>query len=296
MKTKSVKELQRQFEKVEKLNMPEADKRDTLDGLEGEISIASANEVKLNGLVTLEGWDTTRIFTEQKNLDLLLETIGEAARSIVWDASTPAGRKEGASIARKVSSAKVTADAVGKKLTDDWAKKKKAVDVGRAHIRKFCDDLRDEIKAPIEEWKAEEARKEAEAKSAKEFTEDHEEALSRNDLYDREAVVRKAEEAIAADKLKAEENEREEQREAAIKAREEQARVDAIEQERKRALDEDARIKLADQARARNKEHRRSVNQGIVTNLVAAGVDEDTAKKVVTAIATGMIPSVIIQY
>lgn len=296
MKTKSVKELQRQFDKVEKLDMSEADKRDTLDGLEGEITLAAENEEKLQSLTTLDGWDTTLIFTEQANLDLLLETIGESARSILWDVKTKAGRKEGASIARKVSSSKVVADGIGKALTDDWANKKKAVDIGRAQIRKYCDDLRDEIKAPIVAWQAEEDRKVAEAKLAAEFIVDHEEALQRDDLYNREAVVREAEAKIAAGKLAEEEKEAEAQREAAAKLREEEAAATAVETERLRVATEKEAERLAEQARTKNKEHRRAINSAAVDALMAAGLDRTNATKVITAIATGMVPSVKIQY
>jgi hypothetical protein len=296
MKTQSVKVLEQQHDRVHALDMPETEKLDTLEGIEGEMIIAEENENRLLAISKLEGWDQTMIFTDKDTLDLLLSQIDEAARSILWDVSTSEGRKLGASIANKVSKSKVVADKAGKSLTDDWAKKKAAVDGGRKKLRIFCDELRDDIKAPIEAWKAEEARKVAEVKLAEEFAADHEEALQRDDLYNREAVVREAEAKIAADKLEVELKAQEEVDKANAKAREDKAAEAAVKAERVRVLDEDARQRTIDKARSRNKEHRRKINQSIVTKLVAAGVEEDTAKVVVTAIATGMIPSVIIQY
>lgn len=296
MKTQSVKVLERQHDKVHALDLPASELIDTLEGIEGEMVEAEQNEKRLKALTTLDGWDQSLIFTDEETLNLLMNEIDDAARSILWDVNTKEGRAIGASIARKVSSSKVVADKAGKTLTDDWAKRKAAVDGGRKKLREFCDALRDEIKKPIDDWKAEEARKVAEAKLAEEFAADHEEALSRNDLYDREAVVMEAEAKIAADKLAEEEVTRKAAQEAATKAREEQAAKDAVERERIRVLDEDARQRTIDNVRARNKEHRRAINKAIVQALVAAGISKEDSITVVTVIATGMVPSVKIQY
>ena len=297
MKTQSVKTLERQYQKVMDLDMDEMDKLDTLEGIEGELEAASENEKRLNQLAKMEGFrDLTVVFTEEGVLDSLLAEIDEVARSIVFDANTDEGRKTGASVARKVSSSKVLVDNAGKVLTDDWAKKKAAVDAGRRRVREFCDSLRDEIKAPIEAWKAEQARIAAAEKLAAEFVADHEEALRRDDLYNREAAVREAEAKIAADKLQAESKAESDRLAAEQEKRMAVAAEQAIERERERADNEAARAKQAEIYRARDAVHKQTIHQNIESALTAAGFTKDLAGKFITVVATGMVPHIKIQY
>jgi len=285
MKTQSVKTLERQHDKVHALDIPASDKVDTLEGIEGEMIVANENEQRLERITTLEGYDLSVIFTDKEILSQLMSEIDDAARSILWDVGTKEGRATGASIARKVSSSKVVADNAGKALTEDWAMKKKKVDEGRRVLREFCDKLRDDIKAPIDLWKEGVARLEAEEKLAEEIIVAWDDAHQRDDLYNREAAVRKVEDKIAADKLAEYQ-----------KAQEEALKEAGAERERQRASEVSRKLKLEEQARIANKEHRRLINNAAAEALVAAGLDIEMAKKVISVIAVGLIPAVVIHY
>ena len=115
-----------------------------------------------------------------------------------------------------------------------------------------------------------------------------------------EAAAKAEQERIEADKrAKAEAEEAEAKR---LKQAE-QAKIDAendkqraIEAEKKRQSDDQARLIREQQAREADKEHRTEVNNSALLALVSAGVDVDTAKKVIIAIAKHQIPNVTINY
>ncbi len=124
------------------------------------------------------------------------------------------------------------------------------------------------------------------------------------------AAQREADARAALEKAEAK-AEREKQEAAEQAERDKQA---AIEDEQRRAKEEADRIRLeaeqkeaarlaeekriADEAekRAKDVEHRRSVNNKAVADLVAAGVPEDCAKKCITAIAKGEVSAIRITY
>jgi len=90
-------------------------------------------------------------------------------------------------------------------------------------------------------------------------------------------------------------------REAREKA--EREKQEAIEAERRKAQEaeqarqaEEKRIKDEADRRARDIEHRRSINQTAVSALVASGLTEDCATACIKAIAKGQVPAVTINY
>ena len=130
------------------------------------------------------------------------------------------------------------------------------------------------------------ARREAEAQAAKERAE--REAKEAAELAERQRVEaqqkaeREKQEAIAAEQRKAQE--------AADKVRREaEAKETARLAEEKRVADEAAK-------RAADVEHRKTVNNQALADLVAAGVPEDCAKKCITAIAKGEVSAIRITY
>ncbi len=179
----------------------------------------------------IETINAIEIFSNEQSLQSLLDGIEQEATDFEPDTSTPTGRKEIATQARKVSSAKVVIDTAGKKLTDGWFKKKQAADKYRKTAREFCDGLRDRIRLPLTEWEAEEARA-AEAAALKAKVEaDHIEALEMDDLFTREADMKR--------------------REAEIAEREEAARKKAVkEQERIRQVAHKERVQREATAKA----------------------------------------------
>jgi hypothetical protein len=93
----------------------------------------------------------TELFTPS-GIDKILADIKDQARSFVGDMSTEEGRKEIASMAYKIARTKTTLDNEGKKLTEDWSRKKSIVDSERRRVREELDSLRDEIREPLNKW------------------------------------------------------------------------------------------------------------------------------------------------
>lgn len=80
-------------------------------------------------------------------------------------------------------------------------------------------------------------------------------------------------------------------------ARERKALIEEQDRKERERLDNERREREAAEERARDKEHRKTVNQGAVSAIMeAAGIGEDRATKIVTAIASGAVPHVSITY
>lgn len=130
------------------------------------------------------------------------------------------------------------------------------------------------------------AKREADLKAQAEQEKRDREAADRKAEQDRIDAAAKAErekqEAIAAEQLKAKQEADRIQREAKQK---EDARL----AEEKRIADEAA-------ARAANVEHKRTINQQAVADLVAAGITEECAVQCVKAIAKGQVSAIAITY
>jgi len=199
-------------------------------------------------LIPIENVNAIELFSNEKSIQAVLDEIKEAATDFEPDVSTPDGRKEIAAQAYKVSRSKTVIDNAGKELTQEWAKKKKLVDAGRRLARDFCDDLRDEIKAPLVAYEAEEYRLIQAAAQKAEMEADEIDAYAQNDLIDREAKMaaweaeQEALEAAKAEKERAEKAAAE--RAAAAKKMREEAEAKAkreaeaaIEAERQKAIE-----------------------------------------------------------
>lgn len=70
------------------------------------------------------------------------------------DLSTLKGRKEIASLAYKIARSKTAWDEAGKNLNADLHERIKVVDAERRKIRARLDALKDEVRAPLDEWEA----------------------------------------------------------------------------------------------------------------------------------------------
>ena len=138
----------------------------------------------------------------------------------------------------------------------------------------------------------EQIRKDAEEKANREAAE----AIEREKKAREESEQRAIEQAEKAerDRIAAEELAKREKQEA-IEREQKRAKEEADEKERKRLrLIEDNEREA--QRRAADTENRRTINNSIVAALVAGGISEPTAKKVVTIIASGKVPSISIRY
>ena len=93
-------------------------------------------------------------------LSQILAAIEQDARSIVLDVTTRKGREQIASVAAKVARSKTYLDGLGKDYVAELKRLPGQVDAERKAMRDRLDALRDEIRAPLTAWEAEEERKE----------------------------------------------------------------------------------------------------------------------------------------
>ena len=110
-------------------------------------------------LVVPETVTALEVFSAPEGLDPYIEQAREFVAEQVPDTSTDKGRKAIASTARKVAKLKTKLDAMGKDLVSDWKQKAKVVDSSRKSMRDQLDALRDEARAPLDEWEAADAQR-----------------------------------------------------------------------------------------------------------------------------------------
>ncbi|HCJ0622543.1 TPA: hypothetical protein NQI02_001774 [Klebsiella variicola] len=230
-------------------------------------------------LVVIEKKNAMAVFTNNDQLDPLIEAIEKEARSLVPDVTTKKGRDAIASMAHKVARSKTYIDNAGKDLVAELKALPKQIDESRRVVRERLDALKDEVRRPLTEWEAEQERIKAEEamnalhvealamnegfdrQLAARIESDHEMALLMNDAIDREQAEKKAEAerqriaheeeikrlaaAAAAHEVEQRaQREREEAalREAALKAQAEQAERDRIAVEQKAEDDKKAAV------------------------------------------------------
>lgn len=162
-------------------------------------------------LVVIEKKNAMAVFTNNDQLDPLIEAIEKEARSLVPDVTTKKGRDAIASMAHKVARSKTYIDSAGKDLVAELKALPKQIDESRRVARERLDALKDEVRRPLTEWEAEQERIKAEEamnalhaealamneefdrQLAARIESDHEMALLMNDAFDREQAEKKAE-------------------------------------------------------------------------------------------------------
>ncbi|HCM3839270.1 hypothetical protein [Klebsiella quasipneumoniae] len=221
-------------------------------------------------LVVIEKKNAMAVFTNNDQLDPLIEAIEKEARSLVPDVTTKKGRDAIASMAHKVARSKTYIDNAGKDLVAELKALPKQIDESRRVVRERLDALKDEVRRPLTEWEEEQERIKAEEamnalhaealamneefdrQLAARIESDHEIALLMNDAFDREQadkaaeaerqriaheeeIKRMAAAAAAREVEQRAQREREEaaHREAVLKAQAEQAERDRIAAEQK---------------------------------------------------------------
>lgn len=162
-------------------------------------------------LVVIEKKNAMAVFTNNDQLDPLIEAIEKEARSLVPDVTTKKGRDAIASMAHKVARSKTYIDNAGKDLVAELKALPKQIDESRRVVRGRLDALKDEVRRPLTEWEAEQERikdeeamltlhvealamnEEFDRQLAARIESDHEMALLMNDAFDREQAEKKAE-------------------------------------------------------------------------------------------------------
>ncbi|MDN0131879.1 hypothetical protein QVO21_11560 [Klebsiella pneumoniae] len=230
-------------------------------------------------LVVIEKKNAMAVFTNNDQLDPLIEAIEKEARSLVPDVTTKKGRDAIASMAHKVARSKTYIDNAGKDLVAELKALPKQIDESRRVVRERLDALKDEVRRPLTEWEAEQERIKAEEamnalhaealamneefdrQLAARIESDHEMALLMNDAFDREQadkaaeaerqriaheeeIKRMAAAAAAREVEQRAQREREEaaHREAVLKAQAEQAERDRIAAEQKAEAEKKAAV------------------------------------------------------
>lgn len=190
-------------------------------------------------LVVIEKKNAMAIFTNNDQLDPLIELIEKEARSLVPDVTTKKGRDAIASMAHKVARSKTYIDNAGKDLVAELKALPKQIDESRRVVRERLDALKDEVRRPLTEWEAEQERiKAEEAMNAL-----HAEALAMNEEFDRLLAAR-----IESDHEMALLMNDAFDREQADKAAEAERQRIAREEEIKRLAEEKAKREAAEQA------------------------------------------------
>lgn len=156
---------------------------------------------EVTDLVVIEKSSAMAVFTNNEQLDPIIEKIEKEARSLVPDVTTKKGRDAIASMAHKVARSKTYIDNAGKDLVAELKALPKQIDESRRIARERLDALKDEVRRPLTEWEAEQERIKAEEaarikaeEDRKKFESDHEIALLMNNAFDRELAEKKAEE------------------------------------------------------------------------------------------------------
>lgn len=162
-------------------------------------------------LVVIEKKNAMAVFTNNDQLDPLIEAIEKEARSLVPDVTTKKGRDAIASMAHKVARSKTYIDNAGKDLVAELKALPKQIDESRRVVRERLDALKDEVRRPLTEWEEEQERIKAEEamnalhaealamnedfdrRLAARIESDHEMALLMNDAFDREQAEKNAE-------------------------------------------------------------------------------------------------------
>lgn len=190
-------------------------------------------------LVVIEKNNAMAVFTNNDQLDPLIELIEKEARSLVPDVTTKKGRDAIASMAHKVARSKTYIDNAGKDLVAELKALPKQIDESRRVVRERLDALKDEVRRPLTEWEAEQERiKAEEAMNAM-----HAEALEMNIKFDQELAAK-----FEADHEMALLMDKDIDRERADKAAEAERQRIAREEEIKRQAEEKAKREAAEKA------------------------------------------------
>ncbi|HDT0841544.1 MULTISPECIES: hypothetical protein [unclassified Klebsiella] len=190
-------------------------------------------------LVVIEKKNAMAVFTNNDQLDPLIEAIEKEARSLVPDVTTKKGRDAIASMAHKVARSKTYIDNAGKDLVAELKALPKQIDESRRVARERLDALKDEVRRPLTEWEAEQER----IKAEEAMLALHVEALAMNEEFDRQLAAR-----IESDHEMALLMNDAFDREQADKAAEAERQRIAREEEIKRLAEEKAKREAAEQA------------------------------------------------
>ncbi|AVX37790.1 hypothetical protein [Yersinia massiliensis] len=250
-----------------------------------------------------------------------LDNIAVAIRKPVtdWESEQERIRQEEEAKAEAERYSKMRDDADKDNAAFDLAKAKElALQIEVAHATALLDDYERDRTLAEQKSEAERLRiaheEELKRLAVEQAKRDADEKiqLEREEAAHRESVLKARAEQAERDRIAAEQKAEQDKKDAAAKAEREKQEAIAAEQrkaqetadriQREDQQKEEARLaeekRVADEAAARAKdvEHRRTINRQAVADLIANGLPEDCAQKCVAAIAKNLISSVCITY
>ena len=274
-----------------------------------------------NELITIENKRPVDLFKTESITDII-NSVQNIARSIVTDATTEQGRKDIKSLARKVASTKTAIDDIGKEYVAGIKAEAKVIDAERKRLRDELDALRDEIKAPVVAY--ENIEKERVAKindrindiydiSMREYytSEDVKKALDviivmhdfnfqefskkANDNYvnSKQVLENKLKGLLAQEEL---EKQRKEQERKELEARIVKETEERVKREYESKQTKEEEYAHVNPVKEIDVDHKRKVNNTILSNLVELGCSKDIAKSIIKEVATGNINNMYIKY
>jgi len=186
----------------------------------------------MNDLILIEKKDLMSVFTKRDCITPLLDKIKQAATQELFDVTNDKGRKAIASMAYRVAQSKTYIESHGKNLAAELKELPKMVDSNRKYARDFLDNLKEQVRKPLDDWEAEQA---AILLSAKVLL-DHAEAIICNTDWD--LAVKAENDRIAKERL---DYEAKVFADAKIKAK-----IEADEKARREIIDAEARALSAE--------------------------------------------------
>lgn len=289
-----------------------------------------------NELLVLEKVEMVPFFTKGQNVKDVLSAIEEEALSFVPDVSTAKGRAAIKAMVTKVTKSKTYLEKHGKDLAAEYKAIPKVIDANRREVKERLTAIAEAVRSPLTQYEAEQAeierlklveadheiglllnekydKERAERIEQERKAEAERQAQLKADQEERERRI--AEEAAANAKAEAKAaKQRAIEAETRAKVEAEQAELRRIEAEKQAKLNaekaaEQARLaeiarqeaeakSIADEQAKReaNKQHIGAVRKAAKESLIAQGLSEETAKKIVLAINSGDIANVTINY
>ena len=252
--------------------------------------------IEIKNLVPINYESRESFFLNENNeVQPLIDAIKAHYQGIAFDGmdgKTEAGRKAIKKLAAELNNKIKEIDDIGKSVTDILKAKPNKIDAGRKTIRDALTETYNEIRKPVVEYEAEQARikAEQEAKEAEEQRKKDEElSRLRAEKEQREREAKIAEEAAEKAKLDAENKVKKAQQEAEQIKREAELKEQQRLEEEKQKADEKAR-------RYADEEHRRRINNQVVETFCNFGIQKQIAIDVLKLIVKNKIPNITIQY
>lgn len=126
------------------------------------MSEAQNEESQSTALVVIEKSSAREVFTSPDKLQSILDLVRQAATADTFDVTTKSGQDAIRALAYKIKRTKTFIDGLGKEEVEELKDLPKKIDAGRKKAREYLDALHDEVRKPLTDLEAEQARKKQE--------------------------------------------------------------------------------------------------------------------------------------